>query len=186
MAVASLLMAGLTALLIYSLRSLRQFNAYNTVQQQTTLALQSLSEDLGLSNTAGMLLNTADVCTIPSPCGLRSQPDWKVMSYTGTDLNYRSWVCYYRAANGDLHRAEQDMGGSYTVSTIPVGSRPALAVFSALTSSANRIVARNLVSFQVDSTTTPATVQVGFRVSVQIDSTHATDLRTATQVRVRN
>ena len=187
LAVASLLLAGLTSLLIYALRCLRQFTTYNTVQQQTVLALQSVSQDLGLSNTATMLLNTNDLCVMASPCDVRTNLDWTKLTFTGTDLNYRTWVGYYRTANGDLHRVEVPLAGSFPVSAVPLGSRPNLATLSAVTGAANRVVARSLQDFHVDSVAgTAATVAVSFRIRMEVDSTHPTELRTSTQVRARN
>ena len=50
----------------------------------------------------------------------------------------------------------------------------------------SHVVARNLTEFKVDPTTTAATVQVTVRVTQNVDSTRITELRTTTQVRVRN
>ena len=186
LAVAGLLMAGLTSLVIYALRCLRQFTAYNGVQQQLLFATRSLSEDLSLSNTASMVLGVADSCVLGSPYGLRDTADHERYVFTGTDLAYRTWVCFYRNSAGELHRAEQPMGANYPVSAIPVGTRPTLAVFSALGQPRNRTVARNVSEFRVDATTTAATVQLTLKVTVSVDSTHLTELRTSTQVRVRN
>ena len=187
LAVASLLLTGLTSLLIYALRCLRQFTTYNTVQQQTVLALQSVSQDLGLSNTATMLLGTSDLCVMASPCDVRTNLDWTRLTFTGTDLNYRTWVGYYRTSNGDLHRVEIPLGGSFPVSAVPLGGQPNLPALSAVTGSANRVVARFLQDFQVAAIPgTAATVAVSFRVRLDVDSTHPTELRTSTHVRVRN
>jgi hypothetical protein len=184
--VAGLLMAGLTSLVIYAMRCLRQFTTYNGVQQQVLFASRWLDEELSLSNTASMVLGTADSCIFGSPYGLRNTNQFDQYVFVGTNLAYRTWVCYYRAANGELHRAEQSMGGNYPVSAIPVATRPSLATFSALTPPLNRTVARNLTLFRVDATTTAATVQLTIRVTDQVDSSHITELRTTTQVRVRN
>lgn len=181
--VAGLLMAGLTSLVIYALRCLRQFTAYNTVQQQTLLALQWVGEDLGASNTASMTLGTTDSCILGSPFDVRTNPDYKKYTFTGNDLAYRTWVCYFRNGAGELHRVEQTMGGLFPVGALPIGTRPALAVFTAAD---GRVVARHLTDFRVDATTTAATVQLNFRVTLAVDSTHLTELRTATQVRARN
>lgn len=183
LAVAGLLMTGLTSLVIYALRCLRQFTAYNTVQQQTLLALQWVGEDLGSSNTASMTLGTPDSCILGSPFDLRTHADYKKHTFTGSDLAYRTWVCYFRNGSGELRRAEQTMGGLFPVGALPLGTRPALAAFTA---SGGRVVARHLTEFRVDATTTAATVQLNFRVTLAVDSTHLTELRTATQVRVRN
>lgn len=182
MTVAGLLMTGLTSLLIYALRCLRQFTAYNTVQQQTLLALQWVGEDLSLSNTASMVL-AVDSCILGSPCDLRSNPDYKKFAYSGNDLAYRTWLCYFRNSAGELHRVEQTMGGNFPVGALPVGTRPALAVFTA---SSGRIVARHLSEFRVTALSTAATVNLAFRVTLAVDSTHLTELRTSTHVRVRN
>ena len=186
MAVASLLLAGLTVSLIYAMRCLSQFRAYHTVQQQSTLALLALSDDLGVSNSAAMVLGTADSCILPSPYRPRVQPDWKTFAYSSSSLAFRSWVCYYRTANGDLHRAETDMGGSYVVSAIPVASRPVLGVFTGLVGLENRVVARHLGEFKVDSSATAATVQLTVSVAVQVNSTRKTELKSVSLVRVRN
>lgn len=181
--VAGLLMTGLTSLVIYALRCLRQFTAYNTVQQQTLQALQWVGEDLGASNTASMTLGTPDSCILGSPFDVRTNTDYKKHTFTGTDLAYRTWVCYFRNGAGELRRVEQTMGGLFPVGALPLGTRPTLAVFTA---AGGRVVARHLSEFQVSSTTTAATVQLNFRVTLAVDSTHLTELRTSTQVRVRN
>ncbi|MBS2038962.1 type II secretion system protein [bacterium] len=186
LAVAGLLMAGLSSLLLYAVRSLRHFTTYNGVQQQLILATRSLHEDLSLSNTASMVLGVPDSCILGSPYDLRDVLNHDRFVFVGADLAFRSWICFYRTASGELHRAEQSMGGSYSVSAIPVGTRPLLATFTALGGTRNHIVARNLTLFKVDPTTTAATVQLSLRVTENIDSTRVTELRTTTQVRVRN
>lgn len=186
LAVAALLMAGLTGLVIYAMNCLRQFTAYNGVQQAVLLATRALNEDLGLSNTASMVLGTADSCILGSPYALRDTANHDQFTFVGTDLAYRTWIAYYRTTSGDLHRAESSMGGSYPVSAIPVGTRPALAVFQAIAAPQNRIIARGLTEFRVDATSTAATVQLTVRVTQNVDSTRITELRTSTQVRARN
>lgn len=185
LAVASLLMAGLTSLLIYAVRCLRQFTTYNSVQQQLILATRALTEDLSLSNTASIAPGV-DVCILGTPYDLRDAPNYERFTFVGSDLAYRSWVCYYRLPNGELHRAEQSMGASYPVNAIPLGARPAPATFMALGGTRNHVVARSLSLFKTQLPATAGTVQMTVRVTQSVDSTHLTELLTTTQVRVRN
>ena len=184
MTLLSLLMTGMVALMVYSLASLRQFLAYNNVQQQINFASRALTTDLMLSDSNGMDTSSAGSCIFATPLGVETAPNAQVFSYVGTNLGFRTWVCYYLSTSGELTRAEQDMTGSFVISSLP--ARPALATFKALAAPAARVIARQVQQFEVIPAATVGEVQVTVRVAQQVDSTHKTQLTAVTQIKLRN
>jgi len=167
--ITSLLFGSLGCLLIYASRTLKQAISYNTVQQQSLLAMRKVADDLTLSNIysiysvvnpAGYNLNPVGGvnATFLSPKLSAMDADRELLDFDATpNLRYRTWVGFYIDANRNLIRAEllaADTAYPLPVTLPAVGvpplpsaaAIPAPAVFTGITGAKSRIICRGIAT----------------------------------------
>ncbi|MBT9583287.1 hypothetical protein IV102_08050 [bacterium] len=171
LSITSLLVGSLGFLLIYASRTLKQAVSYNTVQQQSLLAMRKIADDLTLSN----IYSIYSVANPPIPNEYYINPvggvnatflspklsaldvNRDLLDFDGTpNLLYRSWVGFYVDADKNLIRAELLAGvdTAYPIVPLPagvpplpwIGSIPAPALFTGMTGAKSRIICRGIAT----------------------------------------
>ncbi|MBI3926961.1 MAG: hypothetical protein HY319_15605 [Armatimonadetes bacterium] len=176
------LLGGLHLLVTTGMRYLQLGTAYETVQQQSQIGLRKTVDEIANSSRAAVHFDTAPTPHVILLSAERLLPDQEHWTYSGTQLEYRKWVCFYRDPDRQaLVRSELDAGGLFTDPT--AAARPAFAAFEA---APGRVLADHVsdLSFRFGATTQFVRVQITTLEATASD--RATRVTLATEVQLQN
>ena len=179
----SFLLGGVFLLVQAGLRFLRQGEVQQTVHQQAQVASRRLTDELSNSDS-GNIYFAADEVMFLSPEQLRNSPNYRLYTFSTGLLEWHKWVCYYRTANRELHRAE------IGIAPITVPPNPAFTLtrpdFEAVVAPLNSVVARNISRLEITSGAVPQTFQVTISARGEVNSDQFTELNLTSTVKLNN
>jgi len=179
------LLGSLYLLLVAGFRYLQQAQALQTAHQNSLMGLRKVSQELAASNSATITIGTApDFVAMLSPQSLITQADYTRYTYSGTNLEWKKWVCFYHqpAPAEVLMRAELELPAPAVLPPTP--APPALGDFQ--TAPAQAPAALHVTAFSVVPGSTPETFRVSLTVTKPLNSEKVTSLSAQSEVKVQN
>ena len=178
------LLGGVFLLVQAGLRFLRQGEVQQTVHQQAQVASRRLTDELSNSDSGNIYFASDEVMFL-SPERLRDNPDYRLYTFNGGLLEWHKWVCYYRTASRELHRAEIELPSQVTVPPNPAFAltRPD---FEAVSAPLNSVVARNISGLEITAGAVPQTFQVSITARGEVNSDQFTEINLTSTVKLNN
>lgn len=183
-AILLMLMGGLYITVISGMRFLRTSDVYQDVIRQAHIGLHKMSRELTNGSQGSLNFSAAPtphVVFLSPEVLLPNRAQW---TYSGSDLQYHKWVCFYRnAPNQSLVRCEEAATGApVTWSGIP--PVPDFAtVFQPL---AVETLARFIVNLEFTAGVTSGSIDIRLTAERQTSSDRQTALEVRANVRLEN
>ncbi len=178
------LLGALYLLMVAGMRYFQQGRAYQTVQNQTMIAMRHLLAELQDSRPTCWDYDTVPVSHLIFLSASQPMPnDGPVQHSPLGVINWQKWVCYRLTATGELQRDEMVPVGLPSV--MPPATIPAYAGFG-FAGPNLRIIARSITRFRVVQDVSPDTLRIELQAREATASNKFTEMELISRAYLQN